>query len=107
MKFRRHPGALNARSRRKEILRGGRYGFFLLLPHLLLLQLLLGPLRAGGQEPGPESYAGFEGRMVAEAELTAHPAMDVEAFRSMVTLKAGQPFSMAALRDSVAARLQA
>ena len=32
--------------------------------------------------------------------------MDVEPFRSMVTLKAGQPFSMAALRDSVAALQQ-
>ncbi len=106
MKFRRHPGALDARSRRKEILRGGRYWFFLLLPHLVLLQLLLAPLGAGGQESAQESYAGFEGRMVAEVQLAAHPAMDVEVFRSMVTLKAGQPFSMAVLRDSVAALQQ-
>jgi outer membrane protein insertion porin family len=61
---------------------------------------------AGAQQAQPDAYAGFEGRSIAEIELTARPLMNVDAFRSLVQLKAGERFSMAALRDSVAALQQ-
>ena len=44
---------------------------------------------------------GFEGRTVTKVDLSANPGMDIESFRALLTVKAGQPFSMKAMRESV------
>ena len=58
---------------------------------------------ACAQQAPAESYAGFEGRPVVAVDLTARPTMDQEAFRPLVKQKAGQPFSIAAIKETVAA----
>src|SRR4029077_867627 len=71
----------------------------------LLLSLLLSAftLSATAQENQPSTYEGFEGRNVSKVDIAASPVMNVEAFRSQIKQKPGQPFSIAAIRDSVAA----
>jgi outer membrane protein insertion porin family len=61
------------------------------------------PLTAQAQENQPTTYAGFEGRTVAKVDIAASPIMNVEVFRPVLKQKAGEPFSIAAIRDSVAA----
>src|ERR1700730_18360526 len=70
-----------------------------------ILALLLGIYAnaAGAQENQPTTYAGFEGRMASKVDIAASPVMNVEAFRPLIKQKAGEPFSMAAIRESVAA----
>src|ERR1700730_7923081 len=70
-----------------------------------ILALLLGIYAnaAGAQENQPTTYAGFEGRMASKVDIAASPVMNVEAFRPLIKQKAGEPFSMAAVRESVAA----
>src|SRR5580765_7006153 len=58
-------------------------------------------LRAAAQEAQPDTYAGFEGNNVAGVDISAKPTFDVEAFRPLIQQKAGQPFSMKAICDSV------
>lgn len=53
------------------------------------------------QAQQPSSYEGFEGRTVTKVDLSANPGMDIESFRALLTVKAGQPFSMKAMRESV------
>jgi outer membrane protein assembly factor BamA len=55
------------------------------------------------QDVGPESYAGFEGRKVERVEITAPPTSDGESLRPLIRQKPGEPFSMQAIRESVAA----
>ena len=71
----------------------------------LVAFLLIGftALQAAAQDAQPDTYAGFEGENVAKIDISAKPTMDVEAFRSLLQQKAGQPFSMKAIRDTVAA----
>ena len=69
---------------------------------LLAFVLLGGSGRSeAGQENQPTTYEGFEGRTVTKVNLAASPVRDVEAFRSMLKQKAGEPFSMVAIRESV------
>jgi len=68
---------------------------------LLLLSSFV--LQAAAQEAQPDTYAGFEGNNVAKVDISAKPTFDVEAFRPLIQQKAGQPFSMKAIRDSVEA----
>ena len=58
---------------------------------------------AAAQQNQPSTYEGFEGRHVTKVDLAASPVMNVEVFRPVIKQKAGAPFSMAAIRDSVAA----
>jgi len=58
---------------------------------------------AGAQENRPSTYQGFEGRTVFKVDIAASPVMNVNAFRPLIKQKEGEPFSMAAIRDSVAA----
>src|ERR1700730_19193996 len=70
----------------------------------VIFVLLLGICTGGGaaaQENQPTTYAGFEGRKVSKVDIAASPVMNVEAFRPLLKQKAGEPFSMAAVRDSV------
>lgn len=67
----------------------------------LLIGLFATATRA--QENQPSTYQGFEGRTVSKVDIAASPVMNVENFRSLVQQKAGEPFSMAAIRESVAA----
>jgi outer membrane protein insertion porin family len=70
-----------------------------------ILALLIGVYAsaAGAQENQPTTYEGFEGRMVSRVDIAASPVMNVEAFRPLIKQKAGEPFSMAAIRESVSA----
>jgi outer membrane protein insertion porin family len=65
----------------------------------MLLVLSSSPLWA--QEAQPNSYAGFEGSHVANVEISVRPTLDAEAFRPLIRQKPGEPFSVAAVRDSV------
>jgi outer membrane protein insertion porin family len=71
----------------------------------VMLTLLLGfyVTVAGAQENQPSTYQGFEGRTVFKVDIAASPVMNVNAFRPLIKQKEGEPFSMAAIRDSVAA----
>jgi outer membrane protein insertion porin family len=59
--------------------------------------------RATAQDAQPDTYAGFEGQPVSKVDVSAKPTMDGEAFRSVIQQKAGQPFSIQAIRESVTA----
>lgn len=65
--------------------------------------LIMSALPIFGQQVQPDSYAGFEGRAVSRVEISIRPEMNVEPFRELITQKMGQPFSMSAIRESVAA----
>src|ERR1700716_892829 len=58
---------------------------------------------AGAQENQPTTYEGFEGRTVSQVDLAKSPVMNVEAFRPLIKQKPGEPFLMAAIRESVVA----
>src|SRR5579872_7079235 len=75
--------------------RRGTIVWFLLLSSFVL--------QAAAQEAQPDTYAGFEGDKVAKVDISAKPTFDVEAFRSLIQQKPGQPFSVKAIRDSVEA----
>lgn len=76
----------------------------LVRPFVFLVALLsaLTPL-ASGQAQQPNSYAGFEDRKVASVSLSATTLMSTSAFRPMIRQKASQPFSQAAVQQSIAA----
>ncbi|HVB86287.1 MAG TPA: POTRA domain-containing protein [Candidatus Dormibacteraeota bacterium] len=50
-----------------------------------------------------ESFAGFEGRGVASVDISASPAVHLDTIRPLIKQKVGQPFSTAAIRESVSA----
>jgi outer membrane protein insertion porin family len=60
-------------------------------------------IRGIAQDAQPDTYAGFEGQRVSIVDISATPTMNVEAYRSAIVQKAGQPFSIQAIRDSAAA----
>jgi outer membrane protein insertion porin family len=68
---------------------------------LLLLALHTADLYP--QTKQPSAYEGFEGRTVIRVDISANPAMDVESFRTLITAKAGQPFSVNTIRESAEA----
>jgi outer membrane protein insertion porin family len=74
-------------------------------PFLFFALLLFGPYAAPSvaQDNQPTTYQGFEGRSVSKVDIAASPVMNVEVFRSSIKQKPGEPFSMAAIRESVAA----
>jgi outer membrane protein insertion porin family len=55
------------------------------------------------QENQPTSYEGFEGHTVSRVDIAKSPVMNVDDFRPLIKLKPGEPFSIAAIRESVAA----
>jgi outer membrane protein insertion porin family len=55
------------------------------------------------QQGQPDSYAGFEGRKVERVDITGPPTIQPESFRALLRQKEGQPFSIEAIRESVAA----
>src|SRR5258707_3959090 len=71
----------------------------------VMLTLLIGlyATAAGAQQNQPTTYEGFEGRTVFKVDIAASPGTDVNAFRSLIKQKEGEGFSIAAIRDSVAA----
>ncbi|HEX5425529.1 MAG TPA: POTRA domain-containing protein [Candidatus Acidoferrales bacterium] len=65
---------------------------------------LVGGLPALAQQTTPSAYAGFEGRKVSSVNIAIRPQItDVTAFRKLIEQKSGAPFSMKAIRESVAA----
>ena len=69
----------------------------------VLLALICWQRAAAQAEPQPSTYEGFEGRRISRVNLAAKPTMDVEQFRSLLKLKAGEPFSTKDLQESVEA----
>jgi outer membrane protein insertion porin family len=69
---------------------------------VLLLLICWQGARAQAQKE-TSTYEGFEGRRMSSVNLAAKPTMDVEQFRPLLKLKAGEPLSTAALRESVEA----
>ncbi len=70
---------------------------------VLALLIVLCASAAGAQQDQPSTYQGFEGRTVLKVDIAASPEMNVNTFRPMIKQKEGEPFSIAAIRDSVAA----
>jgi outer membrane protein insertion porin family len=70
---------------------------------VLSLSIIASTFTVLAQDNQPSTYEGFEGRNVSKVDIAASPRMNVEAFRPVIKLQPGKPFSMAALRDSVAA----
>jgi len=86
-----------AASSRKRISPG--IASFLIVP--LLMSAFA--LAVAAQENQPSTYEGFEGRNVSQVDIAKSPVMNVEVFRPLIKLQPGKPFSMAGIRDSVAA----
>ena len=61
---------------------------------------------APSAESQPESYAGFEGRNVSRIDIAVRPSEDATAIRALIRQDAGAPFSMEAIKSSVAALQQ-
>ena len=74
--------------------------------HIFLMLIGLHAVVAGAQESQPSTYEGFEGRKVFKVDIAASPVMNVNVFLPLIKQKEGEPFSMAAIRDSVAALQQ-
>src|SRR6266852_1221441 len=72
------------------------------VPHSPLL-ISAFALAVTAQENQPSTYEGFEGRNVSQVDIAKSPVMNVEVFRPLIKPQPGKPFSMAAIRDSVAA----
>jgi outer membrane protein assembly factor BamA len=58
---------------------------------------------AAAQENQPTTYEGFEGRLVSKVDIAKSPVMNVDDFRPLIKQKSGEPFSMKAIRETVAA----
>ena len=63
-------------------------------------------LGAAAQESQPDSYAGFEGRTVSRIDVAVRPSENVEKIRALIRQNTGQPFSIEAIKSSVAALQQ-
>jgi outer membrane protein assembly factor BamA len=72
-------------------------------PFILALLVGIQASAAGAQGNQPTTYEGFEGRVVSKVDIAASPVMNVEVFRPLIKQKAGEPFSMPAIRESVSA----
>jgi outer membrane protein insertion porin family len=55
------------------------------------------------QQLQQEDYGGFEGQQVSRVEISANPAIARESVRSLIQLKAGEPFAFSAVQASAAA----
>ena len=73
---------------------------------LVLSWLLWFPTALLAQQAQPQTYADFEGKKVLRVDISQGPGFDVAPFRKLIAQKAGQPFSMSAIRESVAALQQ-
>jgi outer membrane protein insertion porin family len=67
------------------------------------LLLLFLNAQVWAQQARPDTYAGFEGKTVSRVDISIRPQMNVELFRKLIKQKAGEPFSMSAIRESVVA----
>jgi len=72
----------------------GGFVFFVLLP-------TLGDFMLSAQQLKPQ--ASYEGQNVAGVDLVARPTMNVEAFRSLVLQKEGEPYSTEKIQSTAAA----
>ncbi len=70
---------------------------------LCLMALGLCGQRVLAQQTQANSYAGFEGQAVSSIEIATPPAVDRDAMRKLIQQQAGKPFSLADMRQSLAA----
>ena len=77
-----------------------RRNCWVLLGMLLFLNITI---PAVAREAKPDTYAGFEGRTVSQVEISIRPTMNPDAFRPLLKLKPGEPFSSAAVQQTVTA----
>ncbi len=77
---------------------------FISLVSLAILCARAGPQEAGRapQEEEPDSYAGFEGRNVSKIDIAVRPSENIAALRQLIRQEAGKPFSIEAIKSSVA-----
>jgi outer membrane protein insertion porin family len=59
-----------------------------------------------GSAQQPDSYTGFEGRTVSRIDIADRPGEDPQQIRDLIRQQAGKPFSIDAVRSSVAALQQ-
>jgi outer membrane protein insertion porin family len=74
-------------------------------PRVLLMGLLATLFlvsAATSQERSPDSTAGFEGRPVTRIDLAVRPSEDLAQIRALIHQEPGKPFSLEAIRSSVA-----
>lgn len=86
---------------RKDLFRRGLLPIGFCAPLLFIFAIV-----ARGQLlPGTaiENYAAFEGRSVAGVDISASPKINLETIRPLIKQRAGQPFSSAAIQQSVTA----
>jgi outer membrane protein insertion porin family len=69
----------------------------------LFLSFLVVGVTTLAQQSQPTSYAGFEGQKVSSVEIAVRPEISTEPLEKLITQKAGEPFSTAAIQESVAA----
>jgi outer membrane protein insertion porin family len=74
---------------------GGRYAIAVLLVSFLSDVSL-------SQQPAGDAYRGFEGNPVGRVDIAVRPSEDVDKLRGMIHQQAGQPFSIEAIKESVA-----
>jgi outer membrane protein insertion porin family len=79
-----------------------RSGMVLAFPLFLFFAGL--PLFA--QQAQSNTYRGFEGKRVSRVEISIRPQMNTASFQELIQQKAGEPFSTAAIQESVAALQQ-
>jgi outer membrane protein insertion porin family len=65
--------------------------------------LLIRPARLPAQTSTPSDYTGFEGRKVSRVDISVRPQIDTAPFEKMISQKANEPFSAAAIQESVGA----
>lgn len=78
------------------------------LPFGMCLWLWLGSFAAPAfaQATGASTYAGFEGQKVSSVEIATRPQINTVRFEALIKQKAGSPFSMEAIQQSVDALRQ-
>lgn len=69
----------------------------------LFLTFLLVGVTTLAQQSQPSSYAGFEGQKVSSVEIAVAPQISTEPLEKLIEQKAGEPFSTAAIQESVVA----
>lgn len=70
---------------------------------LVAVLFIFSAARVSAQQMEPSSYEGFEGRTVSNVDIAARPGIDVQSLRALIKQQPSQPFSVAAVNESVAA----
>jgi outer membrane protein insertion porin family len=75
----------------------------IVLPFAFSLLLVFSDAPLFAQQAQPEAYRGFEGKRVSRVSISIRPKMSTASFQTLIKQKAGEPFSAAAIEESVRA----